>query len=232
MGIIRRCTHRYNDDDDDTSSVCTFECENKRFDLRDEINKMKYKQSLLRKSPKQHRKEKLQDKDARTVMVNNLHRTTTMEDLKKAFMDFGRIYSATLSCTFRSKDARGHGHALLEFRDIETMILACNMDGAILHSRSIRVSPKSSSTIRIIKGPVTDDGYEQRYGRGHGQNYGAGEASGRGYGHGYGRIFGRDITNIKLDTRRTDSSIRTQHHRSFLDSQVKFSAPRGMPKRV
>ncbi|KAG0037625.1 hypothetical protein BGZ82_002171 [Podila clonocystis] len=65
MGIIRRCTRSYNDDDD-TSSICAFECENNAFDLRDNINEMKYKKCLLRKTPKQLRKEKFQDKDTRT----------------------------------------------------------------------------------------------------------------------------------------------------------------------
>ncbi|KAG0357163.1 hypothetical protein BG005_003872 [Podila minutissima] len=208
-------------------------------------NEIKYER--LRKTPKQQRKEKnqkkIQDKYMRTVIVNNLHPTTTVEDLKMAFIDFGHIYSATISCTFDSNQFRRQGNALLEFGDIQTMVRACNMDGAVLHSRTIRVSPKSF-TIGIIKGLATDDGYGPRHGHEHGRSDGAGNAFGRsrsrghghghGHGHGrtFGRTFGRDIVNIERGPRHNDLGTRTQYPRSFLNSQVKSSAPYGMPKHV
>ncbi|KAF9382127.1 hypothetical protein CPB97_007338, partial [Podila verticillata] len=119
MAIIHRCTHRYKDDD--ASSACTFECKRKPTDLRDDIIELKYKQSLLRKSPKQISKLKKQEQDARTIIVTNLDPTTSMAELKRVFMDFGRIYSASLSCSFGSKHSHGQGYAFLEFRGIETV---------------------------------------------------------------------------------------------------------------
>ncbi|KAF9336393.1 hypothetical protein BG006_008800 [Podila minutissima] len=223
MGIIRRCFQRCNDDNHGSSSVRIFERENKPYDLRDDINEIKYER--LRKTPKQQRKEKnqkkIQDKYMRTVIVNNLHPTTTVEDLKMAVIDFGRIYSATISCTFDSNQFRRQGNALLEFGDIQTMVRACNMDGAVLHSRTIRVSPKRF-TIGIIKGPATDDGYGPRHGHEHGRSDGAGNALGR----------SRNIINIERGPRHNDLGTRTQYPRSFLNSQVKSSTPYGMLKRV
>ncbi|KAG0096814.1 hypothetical protein BGZ93_003957 [Podila epicladia] len=60
MSIIRNYIHRYNDDNHDASSISTFEYENKTFDLRDEINEIKYER--LRKTPKQQWREKIQKK--------------------------------------------------------------------------------------------------------------------------------------------------------------------------
>ncbi|KAF9369547.1 hypothetical protein CPB97_003498 [Podila verticillata] len=194
MAIIRRCVHKYNDENDDSSSVCEFKCANKSVDLRDDINEMKYKESLFRKSLKQILKSKKQEKDTRTVVVKNLHPTTTVDDLKWAFKDFGRIYSATVSCTFGSKHSRGNGHAFLEFRDIETMVQATNMNGAIVQSRAIRVAPKNTNTVDIVKGSHR---HGHRYGQrqGYGQGFWAGKTSG----HGYGRAFARAILDVEQE---------------------------------
>ncbi|KAF9386857.1 hypothetical protein CPC16_007351 [Podila verticillata] len=174
MAIICRCIHRYNDENDDSSSCI-----------------LKFKK---------------QEQDTCTVAVNNLHLITTVDDLKWALKDFGRIYSARISCTFGSKHSRGNGHAFLEFRDIETMVQATNMNGTIVQSRAIQVALKNANTVDIVKGPKNNGygrhghghGYSQRHGRGYGQRqgYGRGFGAGKTSGHGYGHAFGRDILNV------------------------------------
>lgn len=141
MAIIHRCTHRYKDDD--ASSACTFECKRKPTDLRDDINELKYKQSLLRKSPKQISKLKKQEQDARTIIVTNLDPTTSMAELKRVFMGFGRIYSASLSCSFGSKHSHGQGYAFLEFRGIETVVPTWTEQ---LFTRAKSESPQRTTT--------------------------------------------------------------------------------------
>lgn len=240
MAIICRCVHRYNDENDDQSSVCEFDCKNKTVDLRDEINKLKCMESLIRKSPKQISKFKKQEQDTRSVVVNNLHPTTTVDELKWAFKDFGQIYSATISCTFGSKHSRGNGHAFLEFRDIETMVQATNMNGATVQSRTIRVAPKNTNTVGIVKGPNSNGrgrhGYEHGYGQSHRHGYGqhqgyrSGFGAGKTSGHAYGRAFGRDIFNVEQG-HHSHSTLR-QGPRSFTNSQDNLSTPHASIKRV
>ncbi|KAG0362690.1 Polyadenylate-binding protein 2 [Podila minutissima] len=202
MAIIdERCPHRHGDQDDD--DVCSYDiaCANRPYDLRDDIERIKQTNNRIRKSPRQIYKNKKQNKDLHSVHVTNLDPKTTIDELKRVFRGYGPILSATVACNFNNRE--NTGRAFVEFKDVEDMVKATRLDRTLLRSRIIRVVPKCTHKIAIVR-----ESRKEQKGRG----YGHMQERGPKFGHvngirpgrelrpdtTSGRALGREITNTDL----------------------------------
>uniref|UniRef100_A0A7N0T5V6 RRM domain-containing protein n=1 Tax=Kalanchoe fedtschenkoi TaxID=63787 RepID=A0A7N0T5V6_KALFE len=85
----------------------------------------------------------LEDADARTLFVNNVHFAATKENLSRHFSKFGQVLRVTIL-----KDAatgQPKGSAYVEFMQKETAEQATSLDGTSFMSRIIKVCMKGSA---------------------------------------------------------------------------------------
>ncbi|KAG0073911.1 hypothetical protein BGZ93_001788 [Podila epicladia] len=116
-------------------------------------------------------------KDLRSIYVANINPRVSINDLERAFANFGPFNS----CMIQHKHQRGlasAGYAILELSDSTNKSLATMLNGTRLASQKISVAPK-----RLMES-------SRRHSWAQGRGLGLGYSHRHGHNHQYGRQYG------------------------------------------